>query len=72
MAGNKGSLINRSAYEGLGLAGRLCGRRINPDWSLTLQFVTRNALSSMDKILVQMVFQTCIYYMWKEMNDRRH
>ncbi|KAF3568201.1 hypothetical protein DY000_02019957 [Brassica cretica] len=54
------------------LAGRLCGRRINPDWSLTLQFVTRNALSSMDKILVQMVFQTCIYYMWKEMNDRRH
>ena len=54
------------------LAGRLCGRRINPDWSLTLQFVTRNSLSSMDKILVQMVFQTCIYYMWKERNDRRH
>ncbi|XP_013639404.1 PREDICTED: uncharacterized protein LOC106344600 [Brassica oleracea var. oleracea] len=38
------------------LAGRLCGRRINPDWSLTLQFVTRNTLSNMDKILVQMVF----------------
>ncbi|XP_013689368.1 uncharacterized protein LOC106393182 [Brassica napus] len=54
------------------LAGRLCGRRINPDWSLTLQFVTRNTLSSLDKILVQMVFQTCIYYMWKERNDRRH
>ena len=54
------------------LASRLCGRRINPDWSLTLQFVTRNTLSSMDKILVQMVFQTCIYYMWKERNDRRH
>ncbi|XP_048637526.1 uncharacterized protein LOC125609943 [Brassica napus] len=52
--------------------GRLCGRRINPDWSLTLQFVTRNTLSSLDKILVQMLFQTCIYYMWKERNDRRH
>lgn len=54
------------------LAGRLCGRWINPDWSLTLQFVTRNTLSSLDKILVQMLFQTCIYYMWKERNDRRH
>ena len=27
-----------------GLAGRLCGRRINPDWSLTLQFVIDNNL----------------------------
>ena len=54
------------------LAGRLCGRWINPDWTLTLQFVTRNTLSSLDKVLLQMLFQTCIYYMWKERNDRRH
>lgn len=54
------------------LAGSLCGRRINPDWSLTLQFVTNNNLQLMDKILLKMVFQTCVYYMWKESNERRH
>ncbi|KAH0936951.1 hypothetical protein HID58_004412 [Brassica napus] len=26
----------------------------------------------MDKILLKMVFQTCVYYMWKESNERRH
>ncbi|KAG5408518.1 hypothetical protein IGI04_004837 [Brassica rapa subsp. trilocularis] len=54
------------------LAGSLCGRRINPDWSLTLQFVTNNNLQLMDKILLKMVFQTCVYCMWKESNERRH
>ena len=54
------------------LASRLCGNSINPDWSLTLHFVTNNTLSNMDKILVKMLFQTCVYYMWKERNDRRH
>ena len=54
------------------LVSRLCGSRINPDWSLTLQFVISNTLSSMDKILIKMLFQTFIYYMWKERNDRRH
>ncbi|KAG5380286.1 hypothetical protein IGI04_028128 [Brassica rapa subsp. trilocularis] len=63
------TLIKRSSHR---LAGSLCGRRINPDWSLTLQFVTNNNLQLMDKILLKMVFQTCVYYMWKERNERRH
>lgn len=54
------------------LVNRLTGRRRDPDWMTTLQFVCRNNLRSMDKILLKMAFQTCIYYLWKERNDRRH
>ena len=54
------------------LAGCLCNGSTYPDWSLTLQYVTCNTLRSMDKILIKMVFQTCIYYLWKERNERRH
>ncbi|KAH0895800.1 hypothetical protein HID58_045368 [Brassica napus] len=36
------------------------------------KFVTNNNLQLMDKILLKMVFQTCVYCMWKESNERRH
>ncbi|XP_018460071.1 uncharacterized protein LOC108831013 [Raphanus sativus] len=54
------------------LAGRLSGGRSDPNWDTTLQFITNNDLGSIDKILIKMVFQTCIYYMWKDRNERRH
>ncbi|CDY70984.1 BnaCnng70710D [Brassica napus] len=54
------------------LAGCLCNGSTDPDWALTLQYVTRNTLQGMDKILIKMLFQTCIYYLWKERNERRH
>ncbi|KAF2570041.1 hypothetical protein F2Q70_00002983 [Brassica cretica] len=52
------------------LAGRLCDGNIDPDCSITLQFVTSNTLRIMDKILIKMVFQTCIYICGRrEMTD---
>ncbi|XP_013628130.1 PREDICTED: uncharacterized protein LOC106334389 [Brassica oleracea var. oleracea] len=54
------------------LTNRLTGSRTDPDWMHTLQFVSKNNLQLLDKILVKMVFQTCIYHVWKERNERRH
>lgn len=54
------------------LVNRLTGSRTDPDWMITLQFVRRNNLRSLDKILLKMAFQACVYYLWKERNDRRH
>ncbi|KAF3502737.1 hypothetical protein F2Q69_00044693 [Brassica cretica] len=31
----------------------------------------KNRLQNMDRILMKMVFQTCIYHIWKEINARR-
>ncbi|CAG7909277.1 unnamed protein product, partial [Brassica rapa] len=52
-------------------------RRLSLQWYYRsrlgcLQYVTCNTLRSMDKILIKMLFQTCIYYSWKERNGRRH
>ena len=54
------------------LANRLSGSRTDPDWTITLQFVSENNLQVMDKILLKMVFQTTIYHIWRERNGRRH
>ncbi|XP_013616934.1 PREDICTED: uncharacterized protein LOC106323340 [Brassica oleracea var. oleracea] len=54
------------------LVNRLTGRKTDPDWMHILQFVSKNNLQQLYKILVKMVFQTCIYHVWKERNERRH
>ena len=54
------------------LANRLSGSRTDPDWTITLQFVSENNLQVMDKILLKMVFQTTIYHIWRERNGRKH
>lgn len=54
------------------LTNRLSGARTDPDWMTTLQFVSGNSLPIMDRILLRMVFQTTIYHLWKERNERRH
>ncbi|KAF2595366.1 hypothetical protein F2Q70_00044025 [Brassica cretica] len=54
------------------VANRLSGARTDPDWATTLQFVSVNSLQLMDKILLKMAFQSCIYHLWKERNERRH
>ena len=53
------------------LSSRLCGRWIDLDWNETLEFVTHN-LNPMDHIMMCMVFQNCVYHMWKERNTRKH
>ncbi|XP_013649980.1 uncharacterized protein LOC111201643 [Brassica napus] len=54
------------------LVNRLSGNMTDPDWLTTLQFVTANNLQILDKILLKMAFQTSIYHIWKERNERRH
>lgn len=54
------------------MATRLTGGRTDPDWNITQQFLCANSLSHMDKILLKMLFQSCIYYIWRERNERRH
>ncbi|KAF3567753.1 hypothetical protein DY000_02015405 [Brassica cretica] len=54
------------------LVNRLSGHRTDPDWTVTLQFVCRNSLHVVDKTLLKMAFQSCIYHLWKERNERRH
>ncbi|XP_048608535.1 uncharacterized protein LOC125584289 [Brassica napus] len=54
------------------LVSRLSGHRTDPDWTTTLQFVCRNNLHVVDKTLLRMAFQSCIYHLWKERNERRH
>lgn len=54
------------------LVNCLSGHRTDPDWTATLQFVCGNNLHNMDKILTKMIFQSCIYHLWRERNERRH
>lgn len=47
-----------------GLKGRLGDCRIAPDWTDTLDFISSNTLSALNRILLQMVvFQSCLYHM---------
>ena len=54
------------------VAHRLTGAQTGPDWITTLQFISMNSLQIMDRILLKMKFQTSIYHLWKERNERRH
>lgn len=54
------------------LASGLMAGRTDPDWLLTLQYVSSNTLCVEDKVLMKMVFQGCVYHIWREMNGRRH
>lgn len=48
------------------------GQRTNPDWTLTLNAIQQNRLNRLDSILIKMLFQTVIYYIWRKINTRRH
>lgn len=54
------------------VAGRLLGRRMNPDWSATLLSIQRTRTPALDSVLVRLVFQLTIYSIWRERNGRRH
>lgn len=54
------------------LLSTLLSHRINPDWNLTVNSILRNRLSKVDRMLVKMVFQSTVYWIWRERNGRRH
>lgn len=56
----------------LDLAGKLLGPYATPDWEMTLTFLITSSQHDMDSILRCLLFQTCVYHIWRERNSRRH
>ncbi|CAA7031696.1 unnamed protein product [Microthlaspi erraticum] len=54
------------------MAVRLLGTNASPDWTDTLQFISTQVSGTMDSVLLCLLFQTLIYYLWWERNARRH
>lgn len=54
------------------LAGKLLGRKLNPDWSRTLTSLRSPQFTLLDKTLLRIAFQTALYMIWRERNGRIH
>ncbi|XP_009136059.1 uncharacterized protein LOC103860221 [Brassica rapa] len=52
--------------------GDLLEANADPDWEATLCRLVEHKYNRLTFILLRLVFQTSIYYLWKEKNDRRH
>lgn len=52
--------------------GDLLEASADPDWTDTLRRLVEHQFDRLTFILLRLVFQTTIYYLWKERNDRRH
>ena len=50
----------------------MLGRPPDPDWKNTLQHLITHGFGELEYILVRLVFQTTVYMIWRERNDRRH
>lgn len=51
---------------------RLLGTLASPDWNATTRSLLRQNRNKLDSVLLQMVFQTSIYFIWRERNTRKH
>ncbi|XP_013645494.1 uncharacterized protein LOC106350104 [Brassica napus] len=56
----------------LRVGGGLLADQASPDWIDTLNFLHLGGRNLMDQILLCMMFQTTVYYLWQERNTRRH
>ncbi|XP_048593418.1 uncharacterized protein LOC125576921 [Brassica napus] len=56
----------------LAVVGDLLVVDADPDWETTLGQLVELRYEKLDYILLRLVFQTAIYYIWKERNDTRH
>ncbi|CAL9223554.1 unnamed protein product, partial [Arabidopsis halleri] len=54
------------------LSSPILRRHTNPDWSLTLQAIIRKTSPVNDAALLRLLFQTVIYFVWRERNNRIH
>ncbi|KAG2251719.1 hypothetical protein Bca52824_081855 [Brassica carinata] len=52
--------------------GTLLGRPPDPDWERTLVHLTTHGFDRLVYILLRLTFQTTIYMIWSERNDRKH
>lgn len=56
----------------LAVVGDLLEADADPDWDETLTRLVEHIYEKLTFILPRLVFQTTIYYIWRERNDRRH
>ncbi|CAG7869703.1 unnamed protein product [Brassica rapa] len=56
----------------LRVGGGLLADQASPNWMDKLNFLHLGGRNLMDQILLCMMFQTTVYYLWQERNTRRH
>ncbi|XP_018466577.1 uncharacterized protein LOC108838100 [Raphanus sativus] len=56
----------------LKMAGNLVGIDPDPDWTTTLSRLSTRSYDLLTYILLRLVVQVTIYYIWRERNDRKH
>ncbi|XP_056853640.1 uncharacterized protein LOC130502902 [Raphanus sativus] len=56
----------------LQVVGNLFGSAPDPDWEITLQRLINGNFDRLTFILLRLVLQTTIYFIWRERIDRRH
>lgn len=56
----------------LRVVGNLTGSDPDPDWETTLQHMISGSFDRLTFILLRLVLQTTIYFIWRERNDRRY
>ncbi|KAF3584120.1 hypothetical protein F2Q69_00031235 [Brassica cretica] len=56
----------------LEVTGTLLSNGASPDWNTTLQYLTARSHDYLYSILVRLVFQVSVYYIWIEKNELRH
>lgn len=56
----------------LKLAGNLFGMEPDPDWDTTLSRILTGSYDRLTFILLRLVLQVTIYFIWRERNERKH
>ena len=52
--------------------GNLFGRDLDPDWDTTIFSLLTGSYDNLTYILLRIVLQVTIYYVWRERNERKH
>ncbi|KAF3560312.1 hypothetical protein F2Q69_00010682 [Brassica cretica] len=54
------------------VVGNLFGQEPDPDWDTTMAHLLTGSFDRLTFILLRLVLQVTIYYIWRERNDRKH
>ncbi|KAF3581605.1 hypothetical protein DY000_02033669 [Brassica cretica] len=54
------------------VVGNLFGRDLDRDWETTMLWLLTGSYDSLTYILLRLVLQVSIYYIWRERNERKH
>ena len=54
------------------MVGNLFGTDPDPDWNTTLSYLLTRSYDRVTFILLRLVLQVTVYYIWRERNERKH